>query len=203
MFPMAVDKRRIYEAITLSVLLLLAGAYYRAMTIKTGGGGMGFITGGWDAPVVTPTPPNDVRLYCLQRNGSVMNENCTLPDGTSCVLLEFFLERCPPKIANESDPAEAYCIAQGGTLSVVRYSDHRVETICDIGGGKSCVASEYLAGTCPRTVVIPNGPEVVLCEERGGTLRVETFINLSQTGFCDFSDGSTCELRELSAGRCP
>ncbi len=98
--------------------------------------------------------PNPSAVYCIEQGGTYSTEDgtdgqrglCTLSDGRVVDAWEYFREQHAQDQTDSStqlaNPAATYCIAQGGTHSVVREADGD-RGLCTLSDGQVVDAWEY------------------------------------------------------------
>jgi len=129
--------------------------------------------------------------------------------GILFLLSAFLLGACgstPTPEANMPNPASVYCVEHGGTLEIITAADGSQSGRCNFSDGTACEEWAYFRGECApgQTTPAPNmpNPASVYCVEHGGTLEIITAADGSQSGRCNFSDGTACEEWAYFRGEC-
>ena len=183
------------------------------------------ITGGSENPPSTDDSqadmPNPASVYCEENGGTLEirkdqegNEYgyCLFPDGSECDEWAYYRGDCLPGDslegnANMPNPAAVFCVDNGGTLEIRRDTEGNEYGYCIFPDGSECDEWAYYRGECnpgdslSGNANMPN-PASVYCEENGGTVKIVTAEDGSQSGVCVFSDGSECDEWAFFRGEC-
>ena len=175
-----------------------------------GGGGTttpdigGLIGGGSTVPPIYD--------YCTSNGGHVSGGNCIFSDGSSCELWAFYRGECSPTPAptpmpgpvgpvigpGTENPAAARCVQQG-------YESRNGR--CYFPDGTSCDEWAFYYGSCsynpqPSPIGGMPNPASQNCADKGYQSKIVTNPDGSQTGYCVFPDGSSCEEWAFYRGTC-
>jgi putative hemolysin len=129
---------------------------------------------------------------------------------TSCSLNRDGSETSPStddSQANMPNPASVYCEENGGTLEIRKDAEGNEYGYCFFPDGSECDEWAYYRGECNPgdslggNANMPN-PASVYCEENGGTVKIITAEDGSQSGVCVFPDGSECDEWSYFRGEC-
>jgi putative hemolysin len=165
--------------------------------------------------------PNPASVYCEENGGKLEIRNddsggevgfCLFPDGSECEEWAYYRGECQPGDslegnANMPNPAAVYCLENGGTLEVRKDQVGNEYGYCLFPDGSECDEWAYYRGECQPgdslegNANMPN-PASVYCEENGGTVKIVTAEDGSQSGVCVFTDGSECDEWAYFRGEC-
>ena len=184
------------------------------------------LTGGSEDSPSTPDDsqadmPNPASVYCEETGGTLeIREDadgnqygyCIFPDGSECDEWAYYRGECLPGDslggnANMPNPASVYCEENGGSLEIRKDSEGNEYGYCVFPDGSECDEWAYYRGEClpgdslTGNANIPN-PASVYCEENGGTVKIITAEDGSQSGVCVFPDGSECDEWAYFRGEC-
>jgi putative hemolysin len=162
--------------------------------------------------------PNPASVYCEEQGGTLEIRDeaggqvgyCVFADGSECEEWAFMRGECSPGQslgggAGMANPASVYCEEQGGTLDLT-------SSMCTFADGSQCEEWAFYRGECSPgqasgeaviggNMQLPN-PAAVFCEEQGGTSEIVTAADGSQSGVCQFTDGSVCDEWAFFRGDC-
>ena len=109
--------------------------------------------------------------------------------------------------ANMPNPASVYCEENGGSLEIRKDAEGNEYGYCIFPDGSECDEWAYYRGECNPgdslggNANMPN-PASVYCEENGGTVKIITAEDGSQSGVCVFPGGSECDEWAYFRGEC-
>ncbi len=125
---------------------------------------------------------------------------------TACSLVSGDLENNDSQ-ADMPNPASVYCEENGGVLEIRKDESGGEVGYCLFPDGSECDEWAYYRGECQPgdslegNANMPN-PASVYCEENGGTVKIVTAEDGSQSGVCVFPDGSECDEWAFFRGEC-
>ena len=127
---------------------------------------------------------------------------------TACSLKNPNMAGRPATLPN---PASVYCTQHGGNLQIITAPDGSQSGQCNFPDASSCDEWTYYRGECsphqpsstpnqptftpdqPSNLENMPNPAAGFCEQHGGRNRIVTASDGSQSGQCDFPDGSSCD----------
>lgn len=112
----------------------------------------------------------------------------------------------PTSAAQMANPASAYCLEQGGTLTIQPRGDGGEYGICSFEDNRQCEEWAMQRGDCPVGGLKITGyitPAAQYCAITGGTYQVTGEGNTDQEqGTCSFKNGRSCDAWDYFNGKC-
>lgn len=118
------------------------------------------------------------------------------PDSTST---ESEINQTPTTVASLPNPASAFCVKQGGTLSIKTRGDGGQYGLCEFEDGYACEEWAMYRDECPVGGVRTTGFDTVqqkYCAWSGGSTLAE------KRATCTFPDGTVCSDEAFYNGTC-
>jgi putative hemolysin len=114
--------------------------------------------------------------------------------------------RVQESTAQIANPASAYCVNRGGTLSIRKRGDGGEYGLCVFDDDRQCEEWAMFRGDCPIGGIIITGyvtPAAQYCAITGGTYRVTANSDTDQEKeTCTDRNGRTCDAWLYFAGGC-